>query len=235
MSSMLASVSNLHEALQAESLNVDIIDLKQPQSGALGALTDQEIRTIVRKLKPSSLISATVGDLPMEPDLLTAAVQKMGATGVDYIKIGFFPEGDWTACLTALSLFARHEHDIIVVLFADKQPDLSFIPKLAAAGIRGVMLDTFDKKNGSLPDILSLSELKTFLQISKKVGLLSGLAGSLQLRHLPDLLPLNADYLGFRGGICQQLERTAALDPQKIIAIRELLVHYNIPEYSQMV
>ncbi len=235
MSSILASVSNLQEALQAEKLNVDIIDLKQPNLGALGALNWGEVKSIVKQLKPSSLVSATVGDLPMSPEILLNEVQKMFYTGVDYIKIGFFPEGDWNACLQAIIPFAGKDPDLVVVMFADCKPDFNFIPKLAAAGVRGIMLDTRDKSHGSLTEVCSISELKNFIYLSRRAGLLTGLAGSLNISHLPELLPLNADYLGFRGGICHQFDRTSSLDPQKIIEIRQFLVHYNIPEYNQVV
>jgi hypothetical protein len=31
----------------------------------------------------------------MQADTIFNAVEKMAATGVDYVKIGFFPEGNW--------------------------------------------------------------------------------------------------------------------------------------------
>ena len=93
MSSMLASVNSLAEAQLVERYKVDIIDLKEPAGGALGALPTAAVKQIVSGLQPSTLISATIGDLPMQPELVTAAVAAMAATGVDYVKIGFFPGG----------------------------------------------------------------------------------------------------------------------------------------------
>jgi uncharacterized protein (UPF0264 family) len=37
------------------------------------------------------------------------------------------------------------------------------------------------------------------------------------------LSPLNPDYLGFRGALCQQQSRTAQLDRQQIARIRYLV------------
>ena len=223
MSGMLASVSNLAEARFIENFAVDIIDLKQPAQGALGALSINCVSNIVATLKPETVISATVGDLPMQPQLLTSAVQAMAMTGVDFVKIGFFPDGDWQACISELANLTASGHALIAVLFADTQPDLAVIAALRQAGFRGVMLDTMDKSRGSLTQLQSLCDCKTFIDTAKAAGLLTGLAGSLTQQDIPKLLPLQADYLGFRGALCWRSQRTAELDKEQVAAIRQLL------------
>lgn len=223
MSFMLASVNSLEEAKLVEKFDVDIIDLKQPAQGALGALNIDTVIEIVAALKPSARISATVGDLPMQPELLCKAVRDMAATGVDYVKIGFFPGGDWSSCISSMSDIARQGHALIAVLFADTRPDVSIIPALAEAGFNGVMLDTMDKQRGSLTELMAIDELRQFVEIAKSHALLTGLAGSLAIGDIAGLLPLNADYLGFRGALCRQRCRTAALDETQIAQIRGLL------------
>ena len=223
MSGMLASVSNLAEARLIETFAVDIIDLKQPTQGALGALPLNSVTDIVAALKPETLISATVGDLPMQPQILTQAVQAMATTGVDFVKIGFFPGGDWQACINELANLAASGRALIAVLFADTQPDPAIISSLQQAGFRGVMLDTMNKSLGSLTQLMSLSDCKTFVDTAKAAGLLTGLAGSLTQQDIPKLLPLHADYLGFRGALCRRHQRTAELDTEQVAAIRQLL------------
>jgi len=220
MSGMLASVSNLEEALLVESCKVDIIDLKQPAKGALGALALNEVEGIVAALPADTCISATVGDLPMQPEILFDAVNAMAATGVDYVKIGFFPGGDWQACLDRLAAISQH-HALIAVLFADTQPDFAFIDNLCRAGFRGVMLDTMDKSAGSLTQLMPTNPLRQFVETARKFSLLTGLAGSLRLADIASLLVLQADYLGFRGALCRQQLRTAELDAGQIAAIRD--------------
>lgn len=223
MSLMLASVNSLEEARLVQGFQVDIIDLKQPAQGALGALDLQTVRQIVGDLKPSARISATIGDLPMHRPAVCRAAADMAATGVDFIKIGFFPGGDWQDCLAGLSAIAQQGHALIAVLFADTQPDFAMVEALAVAGFRGVMLDTMDKQRGSLTQLLSNPELQRFVQLGKQHSLLTGLAGSLAAGDIAGLLPLNADYLGFRGALCKQLQRTAELDTAQIVAIKHLL------------
>lgn len=223
MSGMLASVSSLEEARLIEPYQVNIIDLKQPAQGALGALEVKTVAEIVATLHPETIISATVGDLPMQAEQLHEAVKVMAATGVDYIKIGFFPDGDWQDCISGLAELTQQGHALIAVLFADTRPDLSIINELHQAGFRGVMLDTMDKKLGSLTHLMSLNDIRTFVDTAKASRLLTGLAGSLTQNDIPKLLPLQADYLGFRGALCRQNQRTAELDTQQVAKIRQLI------------
>lgn len=222
MSGMLASVNSLDEALFIRTFKVDIIDLKQPAQGALGALPVSEVADIVSELSGRSIISATVGDLPMQADLLAAAAKAMAGTGVDYVKIGFFPGGDWRACIAGLAPIAERQR-LIAVLFADTRPDMAMIDALRAAGFAGVMLDTMDKSLGSLTQLMTQSELSRFSGIAKAAGLITGLAGSLTEADVPALLGLKADYLGFRGALCRRHCRTAELDAGRITRIRQLL------------
>lgn len=225
MSKMLASVNGLDEALFIQNYPVDIIDLKQPSQGALGALAVDDVKQIVAKLGGDKLISATVGDLPMQPDQVFSATQTMAYTGVDYVKIGFFPGGDWQGCIDQLARLTGQGIALIAVLFADTQPDFLIIQDLKKAGFKGVMLDTMDKSLGSLTQILSQAELIAFIGQARQADLLTGLAGSLTQADIIDLLPLQADYLGFRGALCQQQCRTAQLDATRIFNICQLLLH----------
>jgi uncharacterized protein (UPF0264 family) len=221
MTAMLASVNSLAEALLVEAAGVDIIDLKQPAHGALGALDIVTVAEIVRRLQPDSCVSATIGDLPMQPALIVPAVQAMAATGIDYVKIGFFPSGDWQACIDSLQVLAGQGVALVAVLFADTQPDFAIIDVLAKAGFRGVMLDTADKQLGSLTRLMSSDELEQFVDRVASAGLLSGLAGSLRTEDVAGLLQLGPDYLGFRGALCRQHSRTAQLDVTQIDKLRE--------------
>jgi len=212
MTGMLASVNSLQEARLILNTSVDIIDLKQPEQGALGALSTDTVKEIVAEVNQQKPVSATVGDLPMQADLVFDAVKAMAKTGVDYIKIGFFPGGDWQGTITRLSDITQGGDKLIAVLFADTAPDINTINHLKQAGFCGVMLDTMDKNKGSLSEVMANSEIKQFVDQAKSAQLLCGLAGSLKQQDIAELLKLDADYLGFRGALCQKHNRTAELD-----------------------
>ncbi len=223
MTGMLASVNSLEEALQVHSLGVDIIDLKQPSQGALGALTIEQVTEIVETLDKTQIISATVGDLPMQADIVFNAVKAMAATGVDYVKIGIFPTGDIQQTIENLAVLSQQGITLIAVLFADAQPDFNWLNALQSAGFRGVMLDTMDKGNGGLTEVMPMSQIKRFVKLAKELDLLCGLAGSLRKTDVDLLLDLDADYLGFRGALCQQHNRIAQLDKQAVSGIKQAI------------
>lgn len=221
---MLASVMNKEEALLVLNAQVDIIDLKQPSSGALGALNINVVSDIVTIIKGQCPISATIGDLPMQPDLVFNAVKAMATTGVDYVKIGIFPEGDSQATLNKLVELKSLNLSLIAVLFADALPCLSIIKQLKILNFKGVMLDTMNKKTGSLTQIMPLESILAFVTMAKQQQLLSGLAGSLAKTDVKNLLTLNPDYLGFRGALCQQHNRVASLNSQAVLTLRKLFL-----------
>lgn len=224
MSGMLASVNCLAEALLALTAQVDIIDLKQPAQGALGALPVDEVRQIVAAINGRCPVSATIGDLPMHPETVAQAVTAMAATGVDYVKIGFFPGGDWLATLKQLDALNNNRSiRLIAVLFADNPPDFAVIAKLKEHGFTGVMLDTMDKQKGALTSVMSSEDIGRFVSKAKQLGLLCGLAGSLRLIDIAGLMRFQADYLGFRGALCMQHQRIARIDEQRLKAVREAL------------
>ncbi len=212
MTGMLASINSLDEALLILKTSVNIIDLKNPERGALGALETNIIAKIVQTVSHKKPVSATIGDIPMLPDQVYAAANAIAKTGVDYIKIGFFPNGDWEACLSALTNLSQQKNRLIAVLFADTQPDFKIITSIKKAGFRGVMLDTMDKSLGSLTKIMPQHKIEEFVTLVNKSQLLCGLAGSLKAENIPQLLKLNVDYLGFRGALCEQQNRTAQLN-----------------------
>jgi uncharacterized protein (UPF0264 family) len=224
MTGMLASVNSVAEALLVLSAGVDIIDLKQPALGALGALDIAAVKRIVVEIDGRCLVSATIGDLPMQPDLVFNAVKTMAETGVDYIKIGFFPGDNWQGTVKKLSTLSQQNPALIAVLFADTQPDFSIMSLLKDAGFKGVMLDTMDKQKGSLTQLMTKMEIAQFVKLAKSRQLLCGLAGSLRLEDIPGLMPYQADYLGFRGALCQEHNRVGALNMQAVMQIKQAII-----------
>lgn len=219
MTRMLASVATLQEARLAAGCGVDIVDLKNPRAGALGALSVDTVASIVSDLRGAVPISATIGDLPMQPEFIRAAAEAMAATGVDYIKLGCFPGGDWPGVFGALQPLTARGVRLVAVLFADHAIELDGLAVLAQAGFAGAMLDTAGKAGGSLTTFRDPRFLGEFVAETRRHGLLCGLAGSLRAADIAPLSRHAPDYLGFRGALCGG-HRTDALDPA---AVRRLL------------
>ncbi|MSS75853.1 MAG: hypothetical protein EXR90_02940 [Methyloglobulus sp.] len=222
MTGMLASVNSAEEARLVLAENVDIIDLKNPALGSLGGLDIERVRKIVNIINGKRPISATVGDLPMQPELIFKAVTEMAETGVNFIKIGFFASENQYQVIAKLALLTS-KINLIAVLFADINPEFTIIEKLIAAGFKGIMLDTQDKTNGSLTEVMAKTEIARFVNQVKSTGTICGLAGSLRLEDIPMLLAYQPDYLGFRGALCDKHKRAGQLNVQSVQAIKQAI------------
>jgi (5-formylfuran-3-yl)methyl phosphate synthase len=225
MTLFLVSVRDEAEAEIAFGARADIIDLKEPAHGALGAVGHDRTRAILSAIAGRATVSATIGDLPMVADTIRHAVLACAALGVDYVKFGLFPDGNAQACLEELRPVARSAR-LIVVVFADRLPQFDAVAAAADMGAAGIMLDTAGKSSGSLRDHVDLRTLAQFVTRAKAQGLGVGLAGSLSALDVPKLLALGPDLLGFRGALCHA-SRSSSLNPLACAAIRAL-----IPEAS---
>ena len=222
MTGFLASVTGPAEAEAAVIGGADIIDLKNPLTGALGALPFETVKASVETISQRAITSATIGDLPPDPARVTQAVRKMKTTGVDIIKIGFFQATDYRPLIDALTHEAS-EHQLVAVLFADQQPNLDLLPHLAACGFYGVMLDTATKNGGGLLANMESKKLSEFIQNARQSGLISGLAGQLSMDDIPVLLSLKPDYLGFRTALCQNNNRKEELDTEIVGVVKKMI------------
>ena len=220
MTGMLASVTSVNEAEIVFRAGVDIIDIKDPAQGALGALNTQSVQDIVNHIEGRVLTSATIGDLPSEPEIISTAITKTASTGVDIVKAGLFESIVDQPLLNVFREKSEQGIEIVIVLFADKCTDFDLIEELAATGIKGVMLDTAMKENGTLRTVLSDKLLKYFVDQAQSAGLMTGLAGSLVLDDIAPLLLLNPDYLGFRGALCREHQRIEEIDEMSVHRIR---------------
>lgn len=222
MTQMLASVADLAEAETAISGGADIIDLKDPKAGALGSVATGLICEAVQAIAGRRATSAVCGDLPMVPETIRAKAEEVAATGVDYVKIGFFPSPDAANCAEALAPLGKRTK-LIAVLFADRHPDLGLLDVFARDGFCGAMLDTADKTKGRLLDHLPPGRVPAFVNSARSLGLEVGLSGSLEAPDIPRLLPSMPDFLGFRGALCDRSQRTASISKQAVELIRSLI------------
>lgn len=218
---LLVSVRDAGEAGLALDAGADLIDAKDPDRGALGALPVVTVRAIAARVAGRALTSAVAGE--PEAAALPEAVRAMAATGVDVVKVALRP-GCPPERLAAAAAAAPGR--LIAVLFAEDGPRADAIPALAAAGLAGAMIDTAGKDGRRLTDLLAPADLAAFTAACRAHSLLSGLAGSLRISDIAGLAAHRPGYLGFRGGLCRDANRRLGLDPgalaQAVRALRAL-------------
>jgi len=219
MTKMLASVTSTAEALLALELGADIIDLKNPSDGALGALPLETIRDIVDVIDGRRVVSATIGDPPMDELLVVQNIRATAATGVNIVKVGIATSRSQFASWQGMA-WEPVSTRLVAVLFADQQPVFAWIDALAKRDFYGVMLDTADKRNGGLRGYLNDNQLTDFVRRAHLQNLMCGLAGSLRISDIAPLLEMAPDYLGFRGALCCNTSRTEQLNADAFRTIR---------------
>ena len=239
MTQLLISVTSVAEAQLALENGADIIDLKDPNNGALGALPIETIRQIVMHVQGKKLISATVGDLPLcteaHIEVLISQLKLLASTGVDIIKIGFFfaesNQSNHNAALEAINSYAKmclpKTVKLIAVLFAEEMQKAAyshdFMQQLYLSYFSGLMIDTAHKNGKSFLDYNTPYYYEILAKTTISHGFSFGVAGSVQTQHIVSAQLLNPSYIGFRGGACVNGDRKSQLDATKIQAIRKLL------------
>lgn len=220
----LASVQSLDEARSLTSCLPDILDMKQPSQGALGALPLSVVSEIVDWVQKRCLTSATVGDLPMQSDIIAPALQAMSKTGVDYVKLGLFGGAQQQECLQQLKpVIDNLPTPVIAVIFADMPTNKDVVRDIKVAGFQGVMIDTAYKTGTSLLGLWSTAALAAFIKQARQEQLICGLAGALRVEDIPALSLLGPDYLGFRSALCPQRDRQRSLCPDSARGIKNRL------------
>jgi (5-formylfuran-3-yl)methyl phosphate synthase len=87
---LLVSVTDAAEACVAVEAGVDVVDVKNPAEGSLGAPAPGVIERVREVVPAECPVSAAIGDLPGLPG--TAALAAVGAArcGADYVKAGLW-------------------------------------------------------------------------------------------------------------------------------------------------
>ncbi len=215
MVKLLISPMSVEEAMESISGGADIIDIKNPLEGSLGANFPWVIREIAKlSKKHSKEVSATIGDMDFKPG--TASLAALGAahSGVDYIKVGLFRIKNEEEAYEMLKAVLRAVKDldekkkVIAAAYADYRNLGSISPLLLPevgerAGVDGVMVDTALKDGKTLFDHMTSNEIGKFVYESKMRGLLCALAGGITWKHLKGIKALRPDIIGVRTLVCK--------------------------------
>jgi uncharacterized protein (UPF0264 family) len=225
---ILISVVSVEEAKIALKVNPDIIDIKNPDEGSLGAQFPWILKDIVEELKGSEVLSsATLGDLAYKPGTASLAAFGAASCGVDYIKAGLFGTKNYNEALNLMTSVVNSvrmvnmKTFVVAAGYADYNRFGGIPYKILArvaknSGADVVMVDTAIKDGKNLFDAMNSDEIRDFIHLAHNNGLQVALAGSIKREHLDLLLQLNPDIIGVRGAVCENDDRTNKLSGIKI-------------------
>jgi uncharacterized protein (UPF0264 family) len=227
---LLVSVADAREARVAVEGGVDIVDVKNPAEGALGAAAPGVIERVREVVPPERPVSAAIGDLPNLPG--TAALAALGAarSGAAYVKIGLWGASSTDAAVAVLRA-VRDALDGVAAVIAAAYADAGRVPGgplppeavvVAArrAGVGGCLIDTAVKDGRGLFRWLTPEALEALVAEGHAAGLEMALAGALRAEELSVVRATGADIAGVRAAACRDGRRTAPLDAERIGRLR---------------
>ena len=235
---LLVSVVDADEARVAAAAGADIVDVKNPGEGSLGAPLPAVIAA-VRAVVPRALpVSAAIGDMPNLPG--TAALAALGAarSGAAFVKAGLWGVSTEAEAVTLLRAIkeAVPGAAVVAAAYADARrlahaplaPEL--LPRVArAAGVDVCLLDTAVKDGRGLLEWLSPDALTSLVAEAHDAGLEVALAGALRADDLPIVRATGADIAGVRSAACTDGARSGPLDAVRVRALRAAVTPLQAP------
>jgi uncharacterized protein (UPF0264 family) len=229
---LLVSVTDAAEAARAVAAGADIVDLKNPAEGSLGAPRPETIVGVREALPADVPVSVAIGDMPHLPGTAALAARGAADCGAAFVKVGLHgssTEGAAVELLRAVrAAVADHPGvQVIAAAYADatRMPSRPLPRRLiarvaAAAGVAGCLLDTGIKDGRGLLEWLDRDALARIGAEAHAAGLIYALAGSLTADDLDVVAAAGADIAGVRSAACRDGRRDGPLDPARVRDLR---------------
>ncbi len=209
---LLVSPINVEEAKISRLGGADIIDVKNPKEGSLGANFPWMIKA-VKQVAGNVPVSATIGDFNYKPGTASLAALGAAVAGAEYIKVGLYDIQTKEQAFDMLVNIVRSVKDydknkkVVASGYSDYRRINSIspfeLPEIGAkAGVDIVMMDTGIKDGRSTFEFLKEQELTEFVKNARKYGLKTALAGTIKFDDIPALKRISPDIIGVRGCVC---------------------------------
>ncbi len=225
MTRLLISVRDADEAATALAGGVDLLDIKEPDHGALGAATPAVWRAVLAVSQGRVPTSAALGELlehTHHDDDLLARFQyaKIGLAGCG-VRSDWLPR--WSDSLRRLPPSVAP----VAVVYADwtgcqAPPPLEIIQQAAGLRCQAVLFDTYDKSGGNLFAYLPTDQLERLVAMIRDAGLQVVLGGSLAGQAVTTACQLAPDYIAVRGAACRGT-RNGPVDLERVRSLTALL------------
>lgn len=228
---LLVSVRSAEEARAALDGGADVIDVKEPSRGSLGAASPATIVSVIEEVDGAALVTAACGELteyqagtPLLKGLYAAKIGMAGTSSLTENERNAL----WANALTDFGLSHR-----VAVAYADYQASKSPSPELvvragAALGCRFFLIDTFDKSL-SLCDLVAKDtafseEIDCSLKLATSHHMRLVIAGSVRQQDLRGVVSRwSPDYIAVRGAACDG-SRNGPVSTSKVRGLKSELL-----------
>jgi hypothetical protein len=222
---LLVSVVCAEEARRALAGGADIVDVKDPGEGALGAPAPTVVSDVVRAVDGAAPVSVALGDMPDLPHTAALAARGAALSGAGYVKVGLRGVRELHRAIVVMRAVTEAvppQTAVIACAYADAAAldppalDPRLLPLLVEpTGIAGALVDTFAKDGRGLYGWLSEPEVADLTARTRAAGASFAVAGQLmrgQLRRV------TADIVGVRSAVCRGGDRSGELDSALVAA-----------------
>lgn len=249
---LLVSVRDQYEAAAVAGLPFEILDLKEPDRGPLGAcspdvwhacLESNPLRAIALK---SSVGQSSVGPSIGQDWSVALGEQTSAMELVRYVPAGVrFAKAGPAGLPDTRHLFRMWDDlrerlaegvELVAVAYADWEvagsPQLEIVVAGAAEqGFKTILIDTFDKHRGSVFKLLGADRIKNVLQTAASSGCEVVLAGGITYADASRALSYGCRRIGLRGALCRG-PRNGEIDPRAVIRWSETFLRRPAGEQS---
>ena len=215
---LLVSARSIAESRIIVDSGARWLDLKEPTLGSLGRPSLELVFAIFALDLPKTVQLSVAGGelLSWTVDLNHMLAAKLPARAYLKLALADCRDIEWLEVTEQISLALVRRSQLILVHYADTTDSRSphwqeVIETSKALGGKFVLIDTHNKTLGGLLDHYSLAQLEKMVGVAKQLSLGVALAGSLKLEQLPSLSNIGADWLGVRGAVCLDTDRTGEL------------------------
>jgi len=230
MPGLLVSARSTTESKSIIAAGGKWLDIKEPSFGSLGRPSLELIFSIFELGIPESVqISVAGGELrDWSDDLDDLLAAKLPARAYLKLALAGCQDVAWRNIAERISRSLVRRSQLILVHYADfvnsKAPGWQEVIETAKSlGGRYLLIDTHGKDSGGLLDHYSYEQLERMIDTAKLQNLGVALAGSLKLDQLQSLSNLHADWLGVRGAVCKEAQRTGELCENRLKQALDLL------------
>lgn len=233
---LLVSVRSAAEAEAALEGGADLIDVKEPARGPMGAASPEVIEAVVRVVAGRRPVSAALGELLEERPLPEGV-------SLDYVKWGLAgcascPDwpSKWRAAVRRLQQTVPGCKPVAVA-YADWQRAGSILPEVVATfawlGQCGAfLLDTWQKDGSTLLDWLSPDAVARLCRDCRQAGVPVAVAGSLKAEQMLALKGVGPDWFAVRGAACRDGRRDAVIDADAVRRLADVVAALRKPPDS---